>query len=135
VARLSALLLGQNLDEPQTFERHPFRGGDKQNRLLVEARWIYRFVGLTFMVFTVDNRDPDRPWVLDRVDVKLTGAGDPVDLRVIASTTDVPLVAPGEASRVVVAFRTPTRPASYRYTVTFVEKDGGRRVVLEGLSP
>ena len=134
-AKLAALLLGQSLSEPQTFDRHALRGADKQNRLLVEGRWIYRLVGLTYMVFTVENRDPAKPWVLDRTEVKLTGAGDAADVRVLATATEVPLLAPGQEGRVVIAFKTPTQTASHRYTVTFVEKDGGRRVVLEGLSP
>lgn len=134
-AKLAALLLGQNLDEPQAFDRHSIRGGDKQNRLLVEARWVYRLVGLTYLVFTVSNRDPARSWALDRAEVKLTGAGDPLDLGVLATATDTALLAPGQESTVIVAFKTPTRAASHRYTVTFVERDGDRRVVLEGLSP
>ena len=134
-AKIAALLLGQNLDEPQVFDRHALKGGDKQNRLLVEARWIYRLVGLTYMVFTVENRDASRPWTLDRAEVQLTGAGDTLDLRVLAAAVEVPLVAPGQASRIVVAFKTPTQANSHRYTVTFVEKAGGRRVVLEGISP
>jgi uncharacterized protein (TIGR02268 family) len=134
-AKLAALLLGQTLEEPQTFDRHALSGADKQSRLLVEGRWIYRLVGLTYLVFTVENRDPTKPWVLDRAEVKLTGAGDAIDVRVLATATEVPLLAPGQEGKVVVAFKTPTQTTSHRYTVTFVEKDGGRRVVLEGLSP
>lgn len=134
-AKLAALLLGQNLDEPQAFDRHALRGRDKQNRLLVEARWVYRLVGLTYLVFTVENRDPAKPWVLDRTEVKLAGSGDALDLRVLSTAAEVPLLAPGQEGKVVIAFKTPSRTASHRYTVTFVEKDGGRRVVLEGLSP
>jgi hypothetical protein len=58
---LAALVLAQSLDEPQSFDRHELRGGDKQNRLLVEARWTYRLLGLTYLVFTVENRDPYCP--------------------------------------------------------------------------
>lgn len=134
-SKLASLLLGQNLDEPQVFDRHSLRGADKQNRLLVEARWVYRLVGLTYLVFTVENRDPAKPWVLDRAEVKRTGAGDALDLRVLTTATDVQLLAPGQGSKVVVAFQTPPQSAAHRYTVTFLERAGGRRVVLEGLSP
>jgi uncharacterized protein (TIGR02268 family) len=134
-AKLASLLLGQNLEEPQTFDRHALRGGDKQNRLLVEARWIYRLVGLTYLVFTVENRDPSKGWMFDRAEVKLTGAGEAVDLRVLAASAEVPILAPGQGGMVVVAFKTPGQTAAHRYTVSFLEKDGGRRVVLEGLSP
>jgi hypothetical protein len=51
-----------------------------------------------------------------------------------ASAEDAP-VAPGQATKIVVAFKTPAKSTSHRYTVTFVEKGGGRRVVLEGLTP
>jgi uncharacterized protein (TIGR02268 family) len=134
-AKLASLLLAHDEDEPQTFDRHALRGRDKQNRLLVEARWIYRLVGLTYMVFTVENRDPQKSWVLDRAEVKRTGSGDAVDVRVLAAATAVPVLAPGMGETVVVAFRTPAQSAGHRYTVTLVEKDGGRRVVLEGLAP
>jgi len=134
-AKLAALLLAQNLDEPQAFERHSMRGGDRQNRLLVEARWVYKLVGLTYLVFNVANRDPARTWVLDRAEVKLTGGDEPIDLGVLASSTDVEHLTAGQESRVIVAFKTPARSTSHRYTVTLFEKDGDRRVVLEGLSP
>ena len=133
--KLAALFLGQDLDEPQTFERHALRGGDKQDRLLVEARWVYRLVGLTYLLFVVENRDPARAWVLDRAEVKLGGGREALDLHVLAASAELPLLAPGQAEKVVVAFRTPGQAMSGRYTVTLVEKDGNRRVVLEGLSP
>jgi hypothetical protein len=73
--------------------------------------------------------------VLDRAEVKLTGAGDVVDLRVLTTATEMPLLAPGQGGKVVIAFRTPAQTASHRYSVAFFEKEGGRKVLLEGLSP
>ncbi|MBI5068714.1 MAG: DUF2381 family protein [Deltaproteobacteria bacterium] len=134
-ARLAALLLAQSLDEPLAFERHSMRGGDRQRRLIVEARWVYRLVGLTYLVFNVANRDPDRSWVFDRAEVKLTGGAEPADLPVLASAASADVLAPGQESKVIVAFKTPARSTSHRYAVAFVERDGDRRVVLEGLSP
>jgi uncharacterized protein (TIGR02268 family) len=134
-AKLATLLLSQSTDEPQTFDRHALRAGDKQNRLLVEGRWVYRLVGLTYLVFTVDNRDPQRNWVLERAEVKLAGGNETLDVKVLAAVTDLPALPPGVSERLVVAFRTPPLSSGQRYTVTLVEKDGGRRVVLEGLSP
>lgn len=133
--KLAALLLEQSLDARQAFERRPLRGGDKQDRLLVEGRWAYRLVGLTYLVLTVENRDPQRSWMLDHAEVKLTGAKDATELKVIAATTEVPVLAPGELERLVVAFPTPAAAPGQRLTLTLFEKDGGRRVVLEGLSP
>jgi len=134
-SKIAALFLGQNLDEPQVFDRHELRGRDKQSRLLVEGRWIYRLVGLTYMVFTVENRDPVKPWALDRAEVKLAGTGEATDLRILAAASEDAVVAPGQATKVVVAFKTPPHSGSHKYTVALLEKGGGRRVVLEGLTP
>ena len=133
--KLAALLLAQSLDQPQTFERRPLRAGDKQSRLLVEGRWVYRMLGLTYMIFTVENRDPQRSWVLDRVDVRLTGAGEAVDVRVVAAQPELPILPPGTVERVVVAFEAPPMSPSQRFKVSFHEKDGPRLVALEGISP
>lgn len=133
--KLAALLLAQSLDRPQNFERRPLRAGDKQNRLLVEGRWVYRMLGLTYMIFTVENRDPQRSWVLDRAEVRLTGGGDAVEVKVVAAQAELPILPPGTAERVVVAFETPPMSASQRFKVSFHEKDGPRLVALEGLSP
>ena len=133
--KLAALLLAQSLDQPQTFERRPLRAGDKQSRLLVEGRWVYRMLGLTYMIFTVENRDPQRSWVLDRVDVRLTGAGEAVDVKVVAAQAELPILPPGTAERVVVAFEAPPMSPSQRFRVSFHEKDGPRLVALEGITP
>jgi hypothetical protein len=133
--KLAALLLAQSLDQPQTFERRPLRAGDKQSRLLVEGRWVYRMLGLTYLIFTVENRDPQRSWVMDRVEVRLTGAGEAVDVKVVAAQPELPILPPGTAERVVVAFEAPPMSPSQRFKVSFHEKDGSRLVALEGLSP
>ncbi|MCM2334592.1 MAG: DUF2381 family protein [Anaeromyxobacteraceae bacterium] len=133
--KLAALLLAQSLDQPQTFERRPLHAGDKQSRLLVQGRWAYRMLGLTYMIFTVENRDPQRSWVMDRVDVKLTGSGEAVDVRVVAAQPELPILPPGTVERVVVAFEAPPMSPSQRFKVSFHEKDGPRLVALEGISP
>jgi len=134
-SKLAALLLAQSLDDPQAFDRRVLRGGDKQNRLLVEARYIYRLVGLTYMVFSVENRDPQRVWVFDRAEVKLAAGSDSQDLKVVAAVAELATLPPGITERVVVAFKNVPQPPGHSYTVALLEKDGGRRVVLEGLTP
>jgi uncharacterized protein (TIGR02268 family) len=133
--KLAALLLVQSLEEPQTFERRPLRAGDKQSRLLVQGRWIYHVLGLTYMVFTVENRDPQRSWVMDHVEVVLTGDGAAMDVKVTAALAELPVLPPGAAERVVVAFETPHLAAAQRFKVSFHEKDGPRLVALDGLTP
>lgn len=134
-SRIASLLLAQDLDEREVFDRRRFRGGDKQGRLLVEARLAYRMLGLTYLVFTVENRDPERAWTLGRAEVQLTGGAEAADLRVLAATTELASLAPGVEEKVVVAFATPARTPGQRLTVSLLEKEGSRRVVLEGLSP
>jgi hypothetical protein len=92
-------------------------------------------LGLTYMIFTVENRDPDRSWVLDRAEVRLTGGRDAVDVKVVAAQAELPILTPDGAERVVVAFETPPMSVSQRLKVSFHEKDGPRLVALEGLSP
>jgi uncharacterized protein (TIGR02268 family) len=133
--KLAALLLAQSLDRPQSFERRPLRAGDKQSRLLVQGHWAYRMLGLTYMIFTVENRDPQRSWVMDHVEVRLTGAGDAVDVKVVAAQPELAILPPGTTERVVVAFETPSMSASQRLKVSLHEKDGPRLVALEGISP
>ena len=92
-------------------------------------------LGLTYMIFTVENRDPQRSWVMERVEVRLTGAGEAVDVKVVAAQAELPILPPGTAERVVLAFEAPTMAPSQRFKVSFHEKDGPRLVALEGLSP
>lgn len=134
-SRIASLLLAQDLDEREVFDRRRFRGGDKQARLLVEARLAYRLLGLTYLVFTVENRDPERPWTLGRAEVKVTGGAEATDLRVLAATAELASLAPGVEEKVVVAFASPGRSPGQQLTVSLHEKEGSRRVVLEGLSP
>ncbi len=65
----------------------------------------------------------------------MTGGADSTDVKVLAASTEVPILAPAAAERVVVAFPTPALAPGQKLAVTFVEKDGGRRVILEGLAP
>ncbi len=133
--KLAALLVAQGVDGEQVFDRHPLHGGDKQSRLLVQARWAYRLLGLTYLVFTVENRDPQRPWVFARAEVKVTGGSASTDVKVLAAATEVQSLAPDTEERLVVAFATPTLAPDQKLSVALFEKDGSRRVVLEGLSP
>jgi hypothetical protein len=73
--------------------------------------------------------------VLDRVEVRLTGGRDAVDVKVVAAQTELSILPSGAAERVVVAFETPPMTAPQRLKVSFHEKDGPRLVALEGLSP
>lgn len=134
-AKVATLFLAENLDEPRIFDRRAFRGGDKQNRLLVQARWVYRLAGVTYMLFTVENRDGEAPWSLDRAEVRLGSGKETMDLKVIAATAELAVLQPDVEERVVVAFQAPPELAGQRVTVTLHERGGARRVVLSGLTP
>jgi uncharacterized protein (TIGR02268 family) len=134
-AKVAALLLAQSLDEPQAFERRRLDVGDKQSRLLVQSRWVYRVFGLTYMVFTVENRDPRHSWVLDRAEVRLTGVGAAADVKVVAAIPELAILPPDTSERLVIAFETPRQSPGQRYQVTLREKGGVRLVALEGLAP
>jgi uncharacterized protein (TIGR02268 family) len=131
--KLASLLLAQSLDQPQTFTRHPLRALQKQNRLLAETRWAYRLLGLTYVVLTVENRDPERTWVLDHAAVAITGGGQQADIQVKSAFTEFPSLAPDTAGRVVIAFTTPASNASQKVKLTLYERDGNRSITLDGL--
>lgn len=133
VAKLASLLAAQDLEAPHAFERRPARGGDKQSRLLVRARWVYQILGTTYVVLAVDNRDPSRTWVLDRAEVRLGGRSSGVDVKVLASITELHALPPDVEEKVVVAFATPARDKNQGLTLSLFEKDGGRHVILENL--
>lgn len=131
--KLAALFVSQNVDQPQAFDRHPLHAAERQSRLLVEARWAYRLLGLTYVVLTVENRDPDRPWVLDRAEVKLTGAAENTEVQVKSAVAEFPALQSDTSERVVVSFPTPALSRGQKVTLTLLEKEGGRRVALEHL--
>jgi uncharacterized protein (TIGR02268 family) len=131
--KVANLLLAQSLDTPQVFDRRPLRKAEKQHRLLVEARWAYRLLGLTYIIFTVENRDPDRNWVLDRAEVRTSANKTAADIAVKAVLAELPSLPPEGAERVVVAFPTPPGAPTQEISVTLHEKDGGRSATIEGL--
>ena len=132
VGKIASLFIQQNLDAPHAFERHAIRGGDKQSRLLVEARWVYRLLGVTYLVLTVENRDPVKPWVLDRAEVKLLGSST-VDVKVLSIQAELATLPPDVSEKVVVAFATPPQTSQQKVSLSLLEKEGARHVVLDGL--
>jgi uncharacterized protein (TIGR02268 family) len=135
VRGLAALLFTEAADASQAFDRHPLHGGDRQNGLLVQGSFSYRLMGFTFLVFRLENRDPGQAWTFERAEVRLEGKGEVADVKVLAEAAEVQTLAPSEAGRVVVAFKSISRALGQKFTVTFREKDGGRHAVLDGLSP
>jgi uncharacterized protein (TIGR02268 family) len=134
IAKLASLVLQQDLSRPQVFERHEVRRRDKQERLLVEVRQAYRIFGHTYLVVTLENRDPSRTWMLDRPEVSVTGSGQPIDVQVVAYQTETAAIAPNETGKVVVAFATPPQGSGNTFSLQLLEKNGSRHVKLDGLS-
>jgi uncharacterized protein (TIGR02268 family) len=133
-SNIAALILARGIDAPQAFETHSLRAIERQNRLLVQARRVYRLLGFTYVVLSVDNRDPQRNWVLARPVVRLTGGGPDVELAVVAFPTDQQELLPDNEERVVVAFKTPDGIGSkHRISITLLEKDGMRPAELKDL--
>ncbi len=131
--RIAALILAQGGDAPQAFETHPIRGIERESQLRLEAKRVYRLLQLTYVVLTVDNRDPQRNWVLARAVVRLTGAGQNTELAVEAQASELEELPPDKEERVVVAFKTPQALPDQRISIALLEKDGMRRAELKGL--
>jgi uncharacterized protein (TIGR02268 family) len=134
VQKIAALIVQQDLARPQAFQRYDVRKLDKQSRLLVEVRQAYRLFGTTYVVMTIENRDPSRSWVLDHPEVALQGGGRADDLKVSSFSGDMPALHPDETQKLVIAFPTPAQGINNRFVLSLKEKDGNRHVRLEDVA-
>jgi len=135
IAKLASLVLQQDISRPQVFERHDLRRRDKQERLLVDVRQAYRIFGQTYLVVTLENRDPSRTWVLDHPELTVVNGSQSMDVQVASFQVDTVAIAPNETGKVVVAFQTPPQGNGNSFNLQLLEKNGSRHVKLEGLSP
>lgn len=135
ISKVASLIIEQDIDKPEAFtvERHDLRYLDKQSRLLVQVRQAYRLFGLTYVVVTVENRDPDKSWVLDRAEVKVIGGEATTDAEVIEAVPELASLPPDEVEKIVVAFKTPEQATGAKLNLSLFEKNGNRAVQLEGI--
>lgn len=131
--KVASLLLTQNFDQPQAFDRRRLKRADKDKRLLLEAQWAFRLLGLTYVVMSVENRDPDRAWSLDHAEVKVVNGKTLTDVAVKAVVSELTVLPPDQVEHVVVAFPTPTASGPVTIAVTLHERDGGRSATLSGI--
>jgi uncharacterized protein (TIGR02268 family) len=135
IAKVASLVLAEASGgrSETVLERRPVHSRDKSERLLVETKAVYRLFGEGYLVLTVENRDGDRVWVLDRPEIAVTGQAK-ASVKVDAFTLDKPSLAPGEVTTLVVAFPIVERPVDSRFAITLFEKNGSRHAVLDGVS-
>jgi len=136
VRKLGASILKQDLSKPDVFtvEKRSYRSGiDKQNRLLVETHYLFRLFDLTYLVITTENRDPTKPWVLERAELSAVGAAAAADVKVTSVEQELNVIPPGEMSKMVIAFRMPQLESSQRFTLRLFEKNGSRHFELTDL--
>lgn len=134
VSKIAALILKQDADAPAPFERHAVHKLDRQSRLLVEVKQAYRLFNQTYVVLTVQNRDPSRPWVLDHPEVSVSGGGQASDVKVTSYVTEANSLSPDESERIVVSFDTPPQSSGQDYILRLLEHGGSRHVQLDGLA-
>ena len=134
VAKLARLVLEQDALGSTPILRHELHLRDKQERLLVELVRAYRLFGHTYVLLTVENRDPSAPWTLGKAELSTGAARQSMDLPVLAAEMDLPAIGPSETGRLVLAFRTPAGPGGQSVTLQLQERTGTRHVRLEGLS-
>jgi uncharacterized protein (TIGR02268 family) len=134
VRKLAHLILEQDTGGNQPLLRQDLHRRDKQDRLLVEVVRAYRFFGHTYLLLTLENRDPSAAWVLDRAEVSAAGGRESMDVPVLAFEVDVPVLQPNETGHLVLAFRSPLTASGERFKLRLLEKNGTRHVRVEGLS-
>lgn len=134
--KVGELVLKQDFRKPVAFivEKHPARKLDKQAFLLVETLAVYRLFDASYLVLTVENRDPDKVWVLDRAEVSIAGGSSNVDARVLDVAQEMSQgIPPGVEAKLVVVYKTPEQSADQRFTLKLFEKAGNRHISLENL--
>lgn len=133
--KVADLIVAQDPAVPIAFlvERRNIHTADKQARLLVEARQLYRLFGYTYLVTTIENRDPTRAWLLDKPELRVEGGSEIIDVKLSAHTIAPSLIDPGETARLVIVYPTPARESGQRMTLNLREKNGSRHVTLSGL--
>lgn len=134
-SKVAELVLKQDFRKPGSFvvERHNARQLDKQSHLLVETRHVYRLFDTSYLVLTVENREPDRLWVFERAEVAVEGSST-VEARVLDVAQEMSAgIPPGEEARFVIVFRTPEQDTSHAFSLKLFEKAGNRHVTLTGL--
>jgi len=134
-SKVAEMVLKQDFRKPAAFvvERRTARQLDKQAKLLIETRHVYRLFDTSYLVLTLENREPDRLWVFERAEVQVEG-NSTVEARVMDVAQEMSAGIPsGEEAKMVIVFRTPDQDASHTYTLKLFEKSGNRHVVLTGL--
>jgi uncharacterized protein (TIGR02268 family) len=136
ISKVASLILGQDSDKAHSFTVSQYTAHhlDKQNRLLVEVKRVYRLFELTYVVLTVENRDPSRVWVLERPEVAVTGQPQASDVKVMLHAAELSALPPGETEKVIIVFNTPKQDVQNRFNVSLLEKNGNRHVRLEDLN-
>jgi len=131
VSKLARLILEADGKDAAPIVRQEVHRRDKQDRVLVEVVRAYRLFGLTYVVLTLENRDPSAPWAFGKAELAMGTGRTSMDVAVLAAEMDIPVIAPNETGRLVLAFRT---PASGTVTLQLLERNGTRNVRLEGLA-
>lgn len=99
----------------------------------MEVTRAYRLFGSTYVLLTLENRDPSAAWALGKAEVEAGSGRSVLSLPVLAAEMDTAAIAPNEAGRLVLAFRTPASGGE-RVTVQLLERGGTRNVRLTDLS-
>lgn len=135
ITKVAALIASQDMNKPQAFtvERRNLRSIDKQSRLLVELLHAYRLFGQTYLVLTIQNRDPGKTWVLDRPEIGLMGGSQTQDVKVVTYSAELASLPPDETGKLVVVFNTPEQGPDNKFYLSLLEKNGGRHFRFDDL--
>lgn len=130
-AKLARLLLEQDGKDAAPVVPLELHRRDRQDRMVVEVTRAYRLFGSTYVLLTLENRDPSASWGLRKVEVEAGSGRSVFSVPVLAAEMDVAAIAPNETGHLVLAFRS---SRGERVTVQLLERTGTRNVRMEGLS-
>ena len=67
-----------------------------QERVLVDLVRAYGLLGYTYLLFTLDSRDPSASWVRGKAELGVTSGRESIDVPVLAAERDLQAIAPNE---------------------------------------
>jgi uncharacterized protein (TIGR02268 family) len=133
VVKVARLLLEQDPSNTP-WVRQELHHRDKQDRMLVEVVRSYRLFGHTYLLLTLENRDPSASWVLDRAELSASDGRTSMDVPILAVEIDVPILQPDETARLILAFGSQPSAIHEHFRLQLLQKNGTRIVRLENLS-
>lgn len=133
VRQITSLVLSQDPQSPaaKTFTGYTLHGADKQSHLVLRVHHLYRLFRYSYLLLTVQNRDPSKVWVLDHPELRFVGSAETQTITILSFESEKQSLGPEELSKIAVAFESPAQTPGQKIIIRLVEKGGPRQAEIE----